>query len=102
MHHALISPIVLGNLGHQQGSTVDPLLVRVTPEPSLSEEDHLFPVIPDRVADQDCDRVDHGNVRPKNIAVQVLDGEKTEVVSRIGRDLFQVVHDVDGSIEALG
>jgi hypothetical protein len=31
-----------------------------------------------------------------------LNSEKTEVVSRIGRDLFQVVHDVDGSAEARG
>lgn len=59
-------------------------------------------MVPDRVADKERDRVDHGDVSPKDVAVQVLNSEKTEVVSGIGRDLFQVVHDVDGSAEARG
>lgn len=99
MHHSLIRSIVLRHLSHQQGSAVDPLLVGVTSEPSLSKEDHFFPMIPDRVANEDGDCVDHGYVSPEDVSAQILNCEQTEVVSRVGRDFLEIVNDVDGSAE---
>ena len=61
----------------------------------MSQQNHLLPVIPDRVADQEGDYVDHRHMCPENVAVEILNREQTEVVSGIGRDLLQVVYDID-------
>ena len=97
VYQPFVRPEVFGNLGDHQSAAVDSLLILVTSEPSLTQQDHLLPMIPGRVADQQRDQVDHRYVCPEDVAAEVLDREQTEVISRIGRDLFQVVYDVDGA-----